>query len=178
MKKEIKTTAKFCTRCQTDKPSTEFSKRAASRDGLAPWCKTCSNSYSKEWHEANKKHRNALSRRWNTANRDRKRVNDKRWRDDNSDKVRVWFAEFKAKQLGLPSEKYTFDQVIEKSDGFCGVCLDPVDLTLEHPDLQRRSLDHIIPYDRGGPNYLSNVQLSHLSCNVRKNTKLLGEMTR
>ncbi len=52
---------KFCKKCQTEKPITEFNKRSKSPDGLAYRCKKChhkkfdlpedKNSYSKEYHK-------------------------------------------------------------------------------------------------------------------------------
>lgn len=38
---KLPTPAKICTRCQTEKPITEFSKHAARRDGFKSRCKSC-----------------------------------------------------------------------------------------------------------------------------------------
>ena len=38
---------KYCSSCQTEKPITDFGKRAASRDGLASKCKQCQREYDK-----------------------------------------------------------------------------------------------------------------------------------
>ena len=34
-----------------------------------------------------------------------------------------------------------------------------------------RSVDHIIPWSKGGPNELSNYQLAHFGCNSRKQAR-------
>ena len=42
--------SKTCPKCGETKPVSEFPKRRASPDGLNTYCKTCSNSISKEFH--------------------------------------------------------------------------------------------------------------------------------
>lgn len=53
----------------------------------------------------------------------------------------------------------------------CAICSDPVDLALRHPDLFRASIDHIIPYSRGGTHDLDNLQVVHLYCNFLKSDR-------
>lgn len=53
----------------------------------------------------------------------------------------------------------------------CGICGDPVDLTLRHPDLFRASIDHVLPYARGGTHDLDNLQIAHLYCNYVKSDR-------
>lgn len=167
---------KTCTECGEEKPLADFHKRAASKDGRVTWCKTCTSNYHRDWYRRNSVKRLEQSRRWNRENADQKHLNNLLWRSKNTDKVRIWNARNKAELLGLPSEEYSFDQVVERSGGICGICREPVDLVLEYPDPASRSLDHIIPYSKGGPNYLSNTQLAHHSCNVQKHDKLPEEI--
>lgn len=47
----------------------------------------------------------------------------------------------------------------------CGICSEPVDLTLRKPDLMSPSIDHIVPFAHGGSNDVENLQLAHLHCN-------------
>lgn len=54
----------------------------------------------------------------------------------------------------------------------CGICRTPVDLTLRHPDLMSGSVDHIVPVAHGGTHDEENLQLSHLTCNLRKQARL------
>lgn len=37
-----------------------------------------------------------------------------------------------------------------------------------HPDPLCASIDHIVPLSQGGTNDLTNLQLAHLRCNLRK----------
>lgn len=65
---------------------------------------------------------------------------------------------------------------LAKRDGLvCGICGDTVNLELDYwnpdtgwPDPEYVSIDHIVPLSKGGTNDLSNLQLAHLVCNVRK----------
>lgn len=45
---------KACTRCKAVKNLAEFSKRARSKDGLQPICKSCSKKVSSAWHVENR----------------------------------------------------------------------------------------------------------------------------
>ncbi|UUG69420.1 HNH endonuclease [Streptomyces phage Sham] len=38
---------KQCSRCNTEKPISQFRKKAASSDGLTPWCRQCFADYDK-----------------------------------------------------------------------------------------------------------------------------------
>ena len=55
----------------------------------------------------------------------------------------------------------------------CGICGKPVDLSLKYPHPMSPTIDHIIPVAKNGhPSDLSNLQLSHFSCNRQKSDKL------
>lgn len=56
----------------------------------------------------------------------------------------------------------------------CGLCSEPVDLTLQAPNLMRPSIDHIVPFAHGGSNDLGNLQLSHLHCNFKKSDRVIA----
>lgn len=53
----------------------------------------------------------------------------------------------------------------------CAICSEPVDLSRRHPDLFRASIDHIVPYSRGGTHDLDNLQVVHLYCNYLKSDR-------
>jgi 5-methylcytosine-specific restriction endonuclease McrA len=77
----------------------------------------------------------------------------------------------RARKVDAFVEPVSLDVVAER-DGFCcGICSDPVDMSLAYPDPFSRSLDHIVPLSRGGEHSYSNTQLSHLRCNVSKGAK-------
>ena len=55
----------------------------------------------------------------------------------------------------------------------CGICGHPVDFSLKAPHPMSATIDHIIPVAKNGhPSDLSNLQLSHFSCNRQKSDKI------
>ena len=62
--------------------------------------------------------------------------------------------------------------VYERDGWICGLCGDDVDRDLNYPDPMSVSLDHIVPVSLGGMHAMSNVQCSHLFCNLSKNNRV------
>jgi 5-methylcytosine-specific restriction endonuclease McrA len=60
----------------------------------------------------------------------------------------------------------------------CGLCGDPLDLAVKHPDPAYASIDHVVPLAQGGGNDLANLQLAHLRCNLSKRDRPRGEQLR
>ena len=55
----------------------------------------------------------------------------------------------------------------------CGICGHPVDFSLKTPHPMSATIDHIIPVAKNGhPSDLSNLQLSHWTCNRQKSDKI------
>lgn len=68
-------------------------------------------------------------------------------------------------------------QKIYKTQTICGICGNPVDMTLKSPHPMSKSIDHIIPVSKGGhPSDIENLQLAHRTCNEHKNNKILGSV--
>lgn len=63
-------------------------------------------------------------------------------------------------------------EIFERDNWVCGICGLKVDKSLRYPDPMSASLDHRIPLSKGGSHTRSNVQCSHLRCNVSKNARL------
>lgn len=69
--------------------------------------------------------------------------------------------------------------MIAVRDSFkCGLCGEPVDMTLAVPDRHAPTLDHIIPLSRGGEHTPDNVQLAHFICNSGKGNGITGTAAR
>lgn len=57
----------------------------------------------------------------------------------------------------------------------CGICGKPVDVKLKPPNPLAPTIDHIIAISKGGhPSDISNLQLSHATCNRQKSDKLFN----
>lgn len=67
----------------------------------------------------------------------------------------------RARKLGIDAPMLSLLSTAERDNWTCGICGEPVD----QADM---SLDHITPLEHGGDHSYDNVQLSHLTCNVRK----------
>ena len=62
---------------------------------------------------------------------------------------------------------------IMMTENVCGICGQPVDMSLKHGDPMAPCVDHIIPIAKGGhPSSLENLQLSHAWCNRQKSDKI------
>lgn len=75
-------------------------------------------------------------------------------------------------KIKATAEKFTKQQVLDKTNGNCGICGKYIDLTLKRPDMNSFSVDHILPLSKNGSHTLDNVQAAHLLCNCLKQAKL------
>lgn len=66
-------------------------------------------------------------------------------------------------------------RIFYRDKGICQICNEPIDLTLEYPDMQSFSVDHIIPRSHGGNHALSNLQAAHLVCNIKRGNQPLNK---
>ena len=58
--------------------------------------------------------------------------------------------------------------VFERDNWICHICGEPVDKTLSGTDPMAPSIDHIVPFLKGGKDCYDNVALAHFGCNARK----------
>jgi 5-methylcytosine-specific restriction endonuclease McrA len=72
-----------------------------------------------------------------------------------------------------PVESFTHAEIGERDDWVCGICQDPKRLVDPRPGAARAlspSLDHIVPVSGGGTHTRGNVRITHLWCNVERNS--------
>jgi hypothetical protein len=84
---------KHCSKCNADKPLSEFNKKKAAIDGLNCQCRTCENKASKSHYEKNKHYYKEKARR-------------------NVETIKLWFDDYKSKlKCEICGEKHpaTFD---------------------------------------------------------------------
>ena len=114
--------------------------------------------------------RRALSRKFQYLNNREKELADCRlWASNNPDKKNAHKANRKAKKINAggrgirPSE---WKAIIDAANGICSYC----DAWVE-----KLTLDHIVPLDRGGEHDILNAAAACRSCNSSKGIKLLYE---
>lgn len=176
---------KTCSRCDLRKPLADFNRRAASPDGLHPYCRQCSSEVKRAWYEKNAEHARAEALRWARENPDQHRESCRRgsraYRARHPERVAAGCADWEtrnrearyainARRRALKRAAFVEDVVplvvLERDDGVCGICggdVDPFDF----------HVDHIVPLSRGGEHSYANVQAAHPACNIRKRDSLL-----
>lgn len=118
---------KFCKKCSTEKPLSEFAKCASYASGRQNKCKACSNAQSKIWSAKNRDKRAAY---------DAKRYPATRERTSQRSAVRRTNAKTRARQLVLAAKlrmpegfSLTIERVTERiENGICAVTGIPFDL--------------------------------------------------
>ena len=68
---------------------------------------------------------------------------------------------------------YLRTEICERDGWICQICKEPVERTAHHPNPLAPSLDHIIPVSKGGSSNPSNLQLTHLRCNLKRGNRAL-----
>lgn len=88
-------------------------------------------------------------------------------RDDSSHQQR-------AKEYGVPWEDVSVPEVFIADGWMCQLCGKPIDPGSRYPDPMMPSIDHIVPLSQpDSPGHVrSNVQASHLRCNLRKGNRV------
>lgn len=90
-----------------------------------------------------------------------------------TDRRRANYHRRRALKKNLPAESFLPQEIFNRDGWVCGICAGAVEEGLAWPHPKSPSLDHVVPLSRGGHHTRDNVQLAHLSCNVRKGA---GEM--
>lgn len=68
---------------------------------------------------------------------------------------------------------YLRTEICERDNWICQICKKPVERNAHYPNPQAPSLDHIIPVSKGGSSEPSNLQLTHLVCNLKRGNREL-----
>ena len=94
------TLRKACTRCREEKPLDHFTKRAAAKSGLDPWCRPCRAAY----HQENKARASAQRRERYANNRESELAQKAEYRAANKDTIREVNARYRAKNKDREAE--------------------------------------------------------------------------
>lgn len=120
----IPVASKKCSKCFTDKPLTDFTKRSANPSGLAGQCRTCIISIRR------------LYRKNNPEKTDVYRKNQEKWRLSN--KLRAWGNHLRREywpNLTFEQAISEYTKMLEIQKGVCYLCKKP-------PKTKKLSVDH------------------------------------
>lgn len=118
----------------------------------------------KRRYDANPEPLRAKSKRWRVANPEKTRELHYRWCLENPERSEVIAQTARARRRVRQNavvERFSRQEVWDRSEGVCGICDEPADPQDWH-------VDHIVPLARGGSHTLANVQASHPACNQKK----------
>jgi hypothetical protein len=72
----------------------------------------------------------------------------------------------------LRDRRAMLERLAHVTKALCGICHEPVNLSIRHPSPKSPSVDHVIPKAKGGTNEFTNLQLAHLGCNSAKRDRV------
>lgn len=137
----------------------------------------------RKWREENPEHNREYYRRWLQNNRTLKRRLDREWYEANKDHVRAYNRTPERREAHRLNARYqkakrkaakeaTVDPITreewrEIKASYLGLCV------YCHKSLQRATMDHVVPLNRGGDHSGSNVVPSCRRCNRAKSDKPL-----
>ncbi len=170
----------YCLDCDRVKQRTRAALRYVAAPSTDAECSVCGNAFaangrrrfacSPECSAASKK---AADSEYQKANREKARAANERWRRANLHKLAEKQQRRRARERGATIGPVDLAALWT---GACGICGDPMDELLRHPNPMSRSLDHIKPLAGGGAHSQDNLQWSHLVCNVRKGARVSEEV--
>ena len=131
-------------------------------------------SWKKRTNE-NRLRSNESARARRAANPEKIRIENRQHRERNPFGIGVCSANNRAKELGVLSTltKEEWKQVVEQNSYCCHICGEKVSFEICSP--LRLSIDHVIPFSKGGLNVKENVLPAHWSCNHSRHNMTLEE---
>lgn len=173
-------TEKYCKKCNTTKPASDFQKNKNRPDGLQAYCRDCNSEQvrlyrqDERWAEEQR-----VQRRKQYAELPPEKKEKRAQRNYERQKIRLKidpeYRNRKYRQSDLKNRRrekilwamedhYTIEEWLElckKYDNRCLACKQQTKLTV----------DHVIPLSQGGADTIDNIQPLCTSCNSRKNDR-------
>ena|SRR5690349_4226398 len=133
---------KHCSRCNCDKPESEFYKNRTAHDGLQTYCKPCSKATTNQWRQDNPERDVARKKQWYQENKEeiaeyREEHKEKRnaqiaeWQRQNRDKVNERVARWRKTPQG---QEYVANGTLLKRFSQHGLTLDQYHAIAERQD--------------------------------------------
>ena len=69
------------------------------------------------------------------------------------------------------------ETVVREYGSDCHICQQPIDITLPRTSKLGLVIDHLVPLSRGGQDIIENLRPAHWTCNSRKGSKLMEELS-
>jgi 5-methylcytosine-specific restriction endonuclease McrA len=175
---------KQCTLCKQCLPRGSFYASPKRKDGLYPWCRSCSVKKTREynarkpgWKEEKRAYdrarieanRDRLSKQWREnylRNRDRQLATAKRWSERNPDKRRAISQSYKHRRRSVERAGMSGKELLEwksaqpKVCHWCGAAC-----------ARGYVVDHIRPLAKGGKHEARNLAISCRPCNASKSAR-------
>jgi len=86
---------KICTKCNIEKPKTDFHKDKQKSDGLYSSCSDCAKAWQKSWRESNPERVALLKKKWKMENREKQRRMERAYALANAEKISAYQAEYR-----------------------------------------------------------------------------------
>ena len=121
---------------------------------------------SLEYARANAESMNAKRRAWRLANPEKNKEQKDDWRRRNPLKHAVQFARHRARKARAEGDFTDVDFlcIVEDQDRKCFYCSTDISL--------KPTIDHYIPFLRGGSNWSTNIVAACKSCNTKKRNRM------
>lgn len=156
-------------------------------------------AHNVEWYSANKERELERAAKWKRDNAERHKVNMIAWRarPENAERLRAISAQYRAenleqikarlranpqkgrldanrrraRKLAATIGPIDLDLLWVRQCAVCPLCSERIDPAPQWPDPMSKSVDHVVPLSKGGTHEQSNLQWTHLVCNIRKGAK-------
>ena len=162
---------KQCKKCKEILSVEKFDWRKATNK-YRNECTLCHRLVKYKWAENNPE--KAKENRQNYYKNNPEKVKNcvKRWRLNNPEKRKVYANKRRALEQGSYVCPIETAKIFGQYNWVCGICGKRINKNLKYPNLNRVSLDHIIPLSKQGSHTEANIQLAHLRCNIVKGNKI------
>lgn len=172
-----------------------FTKDSRRKDGLNPYCRTCTRTRNRAHYEANRESESARKHKFYEANRERLRARNREWHETNREMVRAQVAEYYKRNRASIREqhriwhqanpdnarnRYLLRRARKQRNGIYYVPLRFLQRLYASPcaycgSARNIQADHVMPIARGGVHSIGNLLPACRDCNLSKHDKTVME---